>query len=105
MSWIDDFRDEANQMVLIQPFVRNDGYKDLYGEGQLNPCIIQYEVFNILKADGTQATTTAQIFLDGAVTVTGRDKIAFEGLSPKILKISPNNELGSDNLYGIVIFT
>jgi hypothetical protein len=85
--------------VLIQSFINNDGADDIFSEGKLYSCDIQYEVFNINTAEGEKAVTTAQIQLNGDVVVSARDKITFNGQSPKILRV------GSDGDYGVTIYT
>jgi hypothetical protein len=86
--------------VLIQSYVRNDGVDDIYSEGRNYDCDIQYEIFNVDTPEGQKATTTAQIYLNGDVVVTARDKVTFNGVSPKLIRVSPD-PLG----YGIVLYT
>jgi len=96
----DDFAEEMTDQILIQPWSSASFYGSSYGEGATYDCHIQYEVFQITKTDGTLAITTAQIYLNGDVVVTVQDKITFNGISPKIQRISPDPDG-----YGIVIFT
>lgn len=97
-----EIRDDevAQDTILIQSFTYNDGVDDIYSEGANYRCEIQYEIFNISTAEGEKATTTAQIYLNGDVAVTARDKITFNGQSPKILRVSPD-----PGGYGVVIYT
>ena len=44
-SFEGEFSEEMNDTILIQSFVRNDGYKDIFGEGAFYPCHVQYETF------------------------------------------------------------
>lgn len=103
-SFFDDFAREiregevAQDTILIQSFTGNDGCDDLFSEGALYDCEIQYKIFNITTADGEKSTTTAQIYLDAGVVVAARDKITFNGQSPKIMRVSPDPG-------GVVIFT
>jgi hypothetical protein len=99
-NFLDDFEDEIKDSVLIQNFVRNDGYKDIYSEGIIYPCAVQYEIYNVTMSDGTLTSTTMQIFLGPNAVVTARDKITINGVAPQILRISPD----PDN-YGLVILT
>lgn len=102
----DDFGDEMVQSCLIQPFIRNDGYRDVYDDGRLYPCVIEHKIYNITKPDGTVTPTTAQIFLDGNAVVGIRDKVTFNGISPKILKVGTDYDIEDpEEIYGIVIFT
>jgi hypothetical protein len=90
----------AQDTVLIQSLVNNDGIDDTYDAGRLYSVEIQYEVQNIITAEGEAAVSTAQIYLDGGVVVTARDKITFNGVSPKILRI------GFDpGGYGVVLYS
>ena len=102
----DDFADFMVQSCTIQPFIRNDGYKDTFGTAVSYSCAIEYKVFNITKADGQPGVTTAQVYLDAGVTVGLRDKITFNGLSPKIIKIAfdYDAEDPSDE-FGVVVYT
>ncbi len=102
----DDFADFMMQSCAVAPFVRNDGYKDVFGMAVSHSCAIEYEVFNITKADGQIGPTTAQVYLDAGVTVGLKDKITFNGLSPKILKIAfdYDAENPSDE-FGVVVYT
>jgi len=99
-GFAEDFAEEMTDSVLIRPWLRNTGYADVYGEGATYDCHIQYEVLQITKSDGSLTTTTAQVYLAGDVVVTTRDKITFGGVSPKILRVSPDPDG-----YGIVIYT
>jgi hypothetical protein len=103
MSLVDDFREFMTETVTIQPFVSNTGYKDTYGTGVDYPCEIQYKIVTITKADGSLAVSTAQIFLDGSVTVSERDKVIFYGQSPKIQRIERNREFGE--AYDVILYT
>jgi hypothetical protein len=102
----DDFADFMVQTCTIQPFIRNDGYKDTFGTAVSYSCAIEYKVFNITKADGQPGVTTAQVYLDAGVTVGLRDKITFNGLSPKILRIAfdYDAEDPSDE-FGVIVYT
>ena len=102
----DDFADFMVQTCTIQPFVRNNGYADIFGTAVIHSCAIEYKVFNITKADGQPGVTTAQVFLDAGVIVGLKDKITFNGLSPKILKIAfdYDAEDPSDE-FGVVVYT
>lgn len=102
----DDFSDFMMQSCTIQPFIRNDGYKDTFGTAVIHSCAIEYKVFNITKADGQPGVTTAQVFLDAGVIVGLKDKITFNGLSPKILKIAfdYDAEDPSDE-FGVIVYT
>ncbi len=95
-----DFADELDSSVLIQPWLRNTGYADVYGEGTTYDCHCQYETFNITKSDGTLTATTMQIYLSADIVIGIRDKITINGVSPKVLRISPD-----PSNYGQVIFT
>lgn len=99
-GFLEDFADEATSQILIQTFIRNDGYKDIYGEGITYDAHVQYEVRSITKADGTLTATTMQVYLAGNVVITNRDKITAEGVSPKIIKVAPDADE-----YGIVVYT
>ena len=106
MTLVDDFREEMQQSVMIQPFVRNDGYKDTYGEGASYACTVSRKISQITKADGTIGVTTMQIYLDGEVVVTAKDRITFAGVSPKILKVAPDYDIENpDEVYSTTIFT
>lgn len=106
MTLTDDFADEMQQTVMIQSFVRNDGYKDIYAEGANYDCIISKAVKNITKTDGTAAVSNMQIYLDGTVAVTARDKITVGGVSPKILKVAPDYDIEKpEEVYGVTIYT
>ena len=102
----DDFSDFMMQSCTIQPFVRNNGYADIFGTAVSHSCAIEYKVFNITKADGQPGVTTAQVFLDAGVIVGLKDKITFNGLSPKILKIAfdYDAEDPSDE-FGVIVYT
>ena len=102
----DDFADFMVQTCTIQPFVRNNGYADIFGTAVSHSCAIECKVFNITKADGQPGVTTAQVYLDAGVNVGLRDKITFNGLSPKILKIAfdYDAEDPSDE-FGVVVYT
>ena len=102
----DDFADFMVQTCTIQPFVRNNGYADIFGTAVSHSCAIEYKVFNITKADGQIGPTTAQVYLDAGVTVGLRDKMTFNGLSPKILKIAfdYDAEDPSDE-FGVIVYT
>ncbi|OPY54644.1 MAG: hypothetical protein A4E48_00223 [Methanosaeta sp. PtaU1.Bin060] len=102
----DDFGELMVQTCLVQPFIRNDGYKDIFGEGVIYPCIIETKIFRITKTDGTITTTTAQVYLDADAVVTIRDKVTFGGVSPKILKVATDHDIESpEDVYGIIIYT
>ena len=102
----DDFADFMMQSCTIQPFIRNDGYKDIFGTAVSHSCAIEYNVFNITKADGQIGPTTAQVYLDAGVTVGLRDKITFNGLSPKILKIAFDYDAEDpSDAFGVIVFT
>lgn len=96
----DDFEDELTSEVLIQNFIRNDGYKDLFSEGTTYPCHCQYETFLVTKSDGSLTPTTMQIFLAANVVIGLKDKITIGGVSPKIMRISPDPDG-----YGQVVLT
>ena len=102
----DDFADFMMQSCTIEPFVGNDGYGSTYGTAASYSCAIEYKVFNIVKADGQPGVTTAQVYFDAGVTVSLKDKITFNGLSPKILKIAfdYDAEDPSDE-FGVIVFT
>lgn len=95
-----DFSDEKTSEVLIQNFIQNDGYKDIFSEGVIYSCHIQHEICQISKSDGSLTTTTMQIYLGPDVIVTTRDRITVNGKSPKILRVSHDPDS-----YGLVIFT
>jgi len=102
----DDFADFMMQSCTIQPFIRNDGYKDIFGTAVSHSCAIEYKVFNITKADGQIGPTTAQVYLDAGVTVGLKDKITFNGLSPKILKIAFDYDAEDPaDEFGVIVFT
>ena len=102
----DDFADFMVQTCTIQPFVRNNGYADIFGTAVSHSCAIEYKVFNITKADGQIGPTTAQVYLDAGVTVGLRDKITFNGLSPKILKIAFDYDAEDpSDAFGVIVFT
>jgi len=102
----DDFGELMIQVCTIQRFIQNDGYADVFGPEVSYPCVISHEVRSITKEDGTISTTTAQIYFDPDVVVGLRDKITFEGHSPKILKISTDHDIEvPGDLYGTTVYT
>lgn len=106
MTLLDDFRDEMQQSVMIQPFARNDGYKDIFGEGTNYACTVSRKISQITKADGSIGITTMQIYLDGLVVVTSKDRITFAGVSPKILKVQPDYDIETpDEVYSTIVYT
>lgn len=96
----DDFSDELTSEILIQNFIRNDGYRDVFSEGSTYPCHCQYETYNVVKSDGSISPTTMQIFLAADVVIGLKDKITVNGISPKIMRVSPDPDG-----YGLVVLT
>lgn len=102
----DDFGELMIQVCSVQSFVRNDGYKDMFGAPASYSCVIEHDVHNIYLQDGTLGPTTAQIYFDPGVTVNLRDKITFEGHSPKILKIVTDLDIENPaDVYGTIVYT
>ena len=105
-SLLGDFHEEMQQTVLVQTFIRNDGYKDIYSEGTAYPCLVSQKTSEIITADGKKANTSMQITLDGLVGVTEKDKITFGTKSPKILKVHRTYDLETpEDIYKIVVYT
>jgi hypothetical protein len=129
MTLLEDFGEELLQSVLIQSWLRNDGYKDIFSSGITYDCAISYQTKNIIKSDGTESVTNALIYLnalapvvsddtmtddlvtwEGApvtsdVDVSVKDKVTFNGASPKILKVTPDYDLENGEVYSLVIYT
>ena len=106
MTFIDDFRESLNQIILIHAYKGNDGYQDTYEEGRSCPCRFYNVSSKIIKSDSTVAISTTQIHLDGAIEVSERDKVTLEdGSNPMILKVQKVPELDSKGCYKIIIFT
>ncbi len=106
MTLLDDYKEEALQKVLIQPFIRNNGYGDIFGEGRLHDCIVSYEVKDVTKADGSKTVSSMQITVDGSVVVTDSDKATYGGYSPKILAVEPVfDSEKADEVYEVIIYT
>lgn len=102
----DDFAELMIQNILIQPFLRSTGYGDVFGEGILYPCIIEHKIKPITKPDGSLTVTTSQIHLDPGAIVGPRDKVTFEGISPKIISCGPDYDIEDpEDIYAIVIYT
>lgn len=105
-TFLEDFDDECGQTVLIQSWVSNNGYKDVFSEAVSVQCSVSYKIQNIIKSDGTEAMTTCQIYVDGDVVVNERSRITINGKVPKILKVSVDYDIEySDEIYGIIIYT
>jgi hypothetical protein len=106
LTLLEDFKDEIALSVTIQPFVSSDGFKDTYGAAQIYLCMVSYKIQNIIKEDGIVGITTMQIFVNANVSVSKRDKITFNGFSPKVLKIQPNYDIEHPTeIYSVIIFT
>ena len=106
MTLADDFAEDMEQEVLIQIRTGNDGYADTYAEGTITPCIVEREVKNVTKADGTVAVSSLQIHLDGAVVVTAADKITYNGAAIKILAVAPDfDPEAPDEVYSTIIYS
>ena len=103
MTFAKDFPDELKQSVSIATWKSNDGYGDAYNAATTYSCAVKYEVKNITKSDGTVATTTMQIYLDGSVSVASKDKVTFGGVSPKILRVGKTYDGAS--IYATIIYT
>lgn len=102
----DDFGELMVQSVLIQPFVRNDGYKDVFGVGVLYPCILEHKIKPITTANGIATVTTSQIHLDPGPVIGPHDKITFEGISPKIINTGTDYDIEEPtDPYAIIIYT
>jgi hypothetical protein len=105
-KFLEDFGEFCKQTIIIEPFVRNDGYKPVYGSGISSPCAIEYKIFNITKSDGQLGPTSAQIYTAGDVVVSLQDKITFNNISPKILRIGIDYDVEDpEEVYGKVIYT
>jgi hypothetical protein len=105
MSFKDDFGDKMNSEVLIESYQGNDGYVDSYAEGISRPCFIKEEIFNLPQKDETLAVSALQIFLDGGVLVSDLDRITFENVQRKILRITRVQDPDTGEPYKITIFT
>lgn len=102
----DDFGELMVNVCMIQTFIKNDGYKDVFGEGVLYPCIIEHKVKAITKQDGSATVTTSQIHLDPGPVVGPRDKVTFDGISPKIINCGPDYDIEDpEDIYAIIIYT
>ena len=106
MTLEDDFAEDMAQEVTVQSYTGNDGYGDTYAEGLNYSCIVEREIKNVTKADGTVAVSTLQIHLDGAVVVTERDKITYNGSAIRVLAIAPDVDIESpDEVYSTIIYS
>lgn len=106
MTLADDFAEEMQQEVTIQSYTGSDGYGDTYAEGVAYPCIVEREVKNVSKSDGTVAVSSLQIHVDGAVVVTERDKITYDGAAIRALAIAPDFDIElSDTVYSTIIYS
>ena len=105
MSFKDDFGDKMNSEVLIESYQGNDGYVDSYAEGVMQSCFIKEEIFNLPQKDETLAVSTLQIFLDGAAVVSDQDRITFENVQHKILRIARVRDPDTGDPYKTTIFT
>lgn len=106
MTLIDDFAEDMVHAVTIQSCTGNDGYADTFAEGVSYACMVEREVKNITKSDGTVIVSTMQIHLDGAVVVSGRDKITFAGATPRILAVETDYDIEKpDEIYSVVVYT
>lgn len=89
---------------LVQSLASHDGYGPTYAAAVSYSCFIKYARKTIRNSDGANVISTAQIYLDGAVTIQDTDRITFNGASPLILKIDrPDDEAG--NRYATVVYT
>lgn len=101
MSLADDF--DLPLSVSVAPWRSNDGYHDIYGAAVSHSCAVKYEIREIMKADGTKAITTMQIYLDGAAAIGSRDKITFGGADMKVLRLAKTYDEGE--VYSVIIYT
>lgn len=104
MSLKDDQGYRMNQSVTIAPRTGNGLHGPTYGSAVPYACIIQYVIDIIKDKDGKEAKTTAQVYLDAAVSVTENDKISIGSATPPILKVSPEYD-DWNRLYQIIVYT
>jgi hypothetical protein len=106
MTLIEDFKDEMVQSVTISTFKSNDGYADSYNTAATYACAVEHKVENITKEDGTVAVSTMQIQVDGAVSVSERDKVVYGGVQLKVLAVGTEYDIEFPlEIYAKVIYS
>ena len=107
MSLADDFREEmAENKVLLQSWVSNDGFDDVFSEGALFDCMIVRKVRNVVNSDGQILVSKIQIHLDGVVTVTARDKVTYGTTVLKVLDIAVDYDIEPPfSVYSTTIYS
>ena len=77
------------ETVSIQPYTGMDQYgKPSYGPAVTYPARVAYRVTTLTNAQGQERTSTTTVYLDGAVTITVKDRLMFaDGTAPAIQDI------------------
>jgi len=103
---IEDFGDEMAQSVSISSLKSNDGYGDTYNTAVTYKCAVQHQIKNITTANGTVAVSTMQIYLDGVVAITPRDKVVYNGTPIRVLAVGIDYDIESPTeIYSTVIYS
>ena len=106
MTLIEDFKDEMAQSATISTFKSNDGYADSYNTAATYACAVQHKVKNITKEDGTVAVSTMQIYLDGVVSVSARDKVVYGEIQINVLAVGTDYDIENPaEVYSKVIYS
>ncbi len=94
-----DFLEWFGQSVTVEPWVRDDQYgQPVYGAPVSYSARVQEKVKMIRDTQGQQVVSTSQVYFDGSVTVTVKDRITLpDGTQPLILSIG-----GSPDETGVI---
>lgn len=93
-----DFLEFLQQTVIIEPWTGQNVYAEAtYGPGANYSARVQQKVKMIRNAQGQEVVSTAQVYLDGSVSVTTEDRITLsDGTQPLIQAVtSPPDETGA----------
>ncbi len=93
MTLKDDFEEEMAQEVTIHPYLSNDGWADQYGDGVVHSCAVCHRKMEIKRKGGDSFVSSMQIFLDGSVEVSARDKVVFEGVILEVLDVGTEYDI------------
>ncbi len=99
-----DLLELLQQTVAIEPWSGNNAYGEArYGPGASYPARVQEKVKMIRNAKGQEVVSTAQVYLDGVVPVTVKDRITLpNGTQPLIQAITSSPDETGSNYVKVV---